>query len=217
MFQVKAILLLRIQVVFLTGTLPLILERELKSILHLEDLSIIRANCSRENISYKARPYKSYKEEERILEIRDYIEDFIVQEFLTKEDKILIFCPTINNVKLIASTLNYSQFTSDLSPNQKEETLNAFRSNNNKFYKVLVSTSALEEGFDYSFIRLVIYKDIGYSFIGFLQGSSRGGRDLKPSTSMFFYNAKDSNLNSSVISSLNPNTIEDKHLIYRYL
>jgi hypothetical protein len=52
---------------------------------------------------------------------------------------------------------------------------------------VLVSSSTLEERLDYSSIRLVMYKDFLYSFLSFLQGSSRGRRDGNKFTSMFFY------------------------------
>jgi len=57
--------------------------------------------------------------------------------------------------------------------------------------QVLVSTSALEEGFDYPSIRAVIYLNLPYSFIGFLQGSGRGGRDSRESIAIIFYNPRD--------------------------
>ena len=82
------------------------------------------------------------------------------------------------------------------------------------FYRILVTSSALEEGLDYLNIRLIIYKDIAYSFIGFLQGSSQGGRDSQLSTSMFFYNS--TRLESSNTSTTSSLAI-DKSLIYSYL
>ena len=200
MFRFKEILLLPIQFVFLSGTLPLSFEDDIKSSLSLDDLTIIRASCSRSNISYRAKAYISKIEKERIVEIFNYISNFQSKEFLTKEDKIIVFCPSEENVNLVADFFNYSRFYSSLSKEEKTKTLNEFLTSKDTYYSILVSTSALQEGFDYSFIRLVVYKDIAYSFIGFLQGSSRGGRDNRPSTSIFFYNSRDSRLTSSTSS-----------------
>ena len=216
MFRFKELLVLPLQFVFLSGTLPLKLEEELLNTLYLEDISIIRTSCLRTNISYRARPYISSKEEERILEIQDYIEDFKAKEFLTSKDKILIFCPSIANIDKVASILNYNKYYSSLSKEEKESTLNSFFNSTEAYHQVLVTSSALEEGIDYSSIRLVIYKDIAYSFIGFLQGSSRAGRDNLQATSMFFYSSKDIELDSSNTLSLN-NIKEDKYLINIYL
>ena len=82
-------------------------------------------------------------------------------------------------------------YYSSLEKNKKEEVLSNFLSKNDAYNKVLVSSSALEEGLDYPSIRLVVYKDFSYSFLSFLQGSSRGGRDGRKSTSLFFYNKRE--------------------------
>jgi len=168
MFRFKEILLLNNQFVFLSGTLPYSFEKELASSLYLDDLSTIRASCSRSNISYKTSAYKSSKEEERILEIQDYITSFQAKEFLTREDKVLIFCPSISNIILVANSLNCSRYYSSLSKEEKEKTLSSFLTSKEKYYSILVTSSSLEEGLDYPSIRLVVYKDIAYSFLGFL-------------------------------------------------
>jgi superfamily II DNA helicase RecQ len=218
MFKVKELLLLKVQFVFLSGTLPYSFELELINTLYLNNLSIIRASCSKPNISYRTRAYISNKEEERVLEIKEYIESFKTKEFLSLEDKILIFCPSIQNIELVASILNCSYYNSSLSIEDKNNTLNSFLNSKEDYYNTLVTSSSLEEGFDYSFIRLVIYKDKAYSFLGFLQGSSRGGRDNRPSTSIFFYNP---NINLNTSSTSNTNSIslleQDKLLINKYL
>ena len=64
MFRFKEILLLKCQFVFLSSTLPYSFEQELSKTLYLADLSIIRASCSRPNISYQASAYRSNKRED---------------------------------------------------------------------------------------------------------------------------------------------------------
>ena len=143
MFKFKELLLLPLQFVFLTSTLPLEFEKEILNTLYLKDISIIRASCLRTNISYRARPYISFKEEERILEIQDYIETFKAKEFLTSKDKILIFCPSEVNIDKVASILNCNKYYSNLSKEVKESTLNSFFNNTEVYYQVLVTSSGL--------------------------------------------------------------------------
>ena len=168
MYRFKEILRLNSQFIFLIGTLPYSFEQELVSSLYLADLSIIRASCSRPNISYRASAYKSTKEEERLLEIKEYISSFRAREFLTSQDKVLVFCPSKANIELVASALNCSRYYSSLSKEEKESTLASFINSKEDYYSILATSSSLEEGFDYSSIRLVVYKDLAYSFIGFL-------------------------------------------------
>ena len=67
--------------------------------------------------------------------------------------------------------MNYYYYSSDLFKVEKEEVIKKFTiSISNLFYDYIVSTNGLEEGFDYSNIRLVIYFELGHSFINFIQG-----------------------------------------------
>ena len=65
--------------------------------------------------------------------------------------------------------MNYCYYSSDLSKVEKEEVIKKFITNtSNLFYNYIISTSKLEEGFDYSNICLVIYFELDYSFINFI-------------------------------------------------
>ena len=208
MYKFHEILKYPIQFVFLTSTLPINLENNIKSNLFLSNLTTIRANCSRDNIFYQAIEYINNSEDNKVKQIFDFIQTSKLK-FKSKFDKILIFCPSKIQVDLVSNKLNCLKFYSNLIEEEKNTILLNFRTKFDDFNSILVSTSALEEGFDYSSIRLVIYKDFSYSFIGFLQGSSRGGRDLIQSSSVFFYSKRD------IIKKAN---IElDKSLVYDYL
>jgi len=191
MYRFIEILLLPTQFVFLTGTLPSTFKKELKETLKLESsLSVIRAPTSRGDISYKTKVYSSPSSEGQLEEVRSYIESYKLK-LSSLEDKILIFCPTIPSIIELGDALMCPIYDSSLEKNKKEEVLSNFLSKNDAYNKVLVSSSALEEGLDYPSIRLVAYKDFSYSFLSFLQGSSRGGRDGRKSTSLFFYNKRE--------------------------
>lgn len=178
------LLVVPVQVVFLTGTLPEAYEVELKETLKLESMSVIRASSSRREISYNSKAYASFEREEQILEVVSYINSFR-SSMSSSSDKILIFCPTILSIGEFSVALNCTSYHSTLEG--KEEVLNAFVNNGGYENSLLVSTIGLAEGLDYPSIRLVVFVDFTYSFLSFLQGSGRGGRDCSKSTSMFFY------------------------------
>ena len=184
MFQVKKILELQVQFVFLSGTLPLYLERALREEFSLVSLCAIKGPTTRTNIAYSSRQYSSSGEREQFLEVKEYIESYF-SRFSSLEDKVLVFCPTVAKVKGLSEFLSCLAFHSALEDEEKEAVLQSYFTSSKE--KILVSSSSLEEGIDYPCVRLVVYIDFAHSFIGLLQGSSRGGRDNKESASMFFY------------------------------
>ncbi len=196
MYRIKEILLYKTQFVFLSGTVPLYIETKLKEVLFNPSISIIRGTTTRTNIVYITQEYKSKIEMQQFLEIKNYIEDFTAL-FSNKDDKILIFCPSVDKIKKLSQFLNCASYYSQL--DNKENMLKEFFINKDKYYKTLVSSTALEEGIDYANIRLVVYIDHIYSFLGFLQGTSRAGRDNKEATGIFFYQPDSyTNLDSNI-------------------
>src|SRR5450755_1664198 len=162
----------------------LYIEDKLKEEFSISSLTIIRGPTSRLDISYNLRQLRSTQVEEQFLEVKEYIESSF-SLLSSIKDKILIFCPSIAKVQALGKFLGYPCYYSSLE--NKEEVLRLFLSNKESSYQAIVSTSSLEEGIDYPSIRLVIYFDLIRSFIGLLQGSSRGGRDNRGSNSIFFY------------------------------
>jgi len=96
----------------------------------------------------------------------------------------------------------------------KQEVLQAYLSRQDAYYKILISSTALEEGIDYPSIRLVVYVDLAYSFVGLLQGSSRAGRDGGEATSMFFYQQGEEQDKEQDAAGELP---QDKQYVRRYL
>jgi superfamily II DNA helicase RecQ len=119
MFQVKNLLLFNIQLIFLTETLPISFEQELINSLYLNEIVIIRAPCFKYNISYRVQNYISYKEEDKIQEIQNYIINFKGNEFITKNDKVIIFCSSKNEVELMSDFLNCCKYYFELSDEEK--------------------------------------------------------------------------------------------------
>ena len=64
--------------------------------------------------------------------------------------------------------MNYNRYLSELSKLKKREVINKFFNNSKEFYNILVTSSSLEEGLDYPYIRLIIYINYYHSFISFI-------------------------------------------------
>ena len=117
-----------------------------------------------------------------------YIQTFL-RTLSSCSEKVLVFCPSVKAVLELGEALGALVYYSGL-PN-KTDILNTFLRTSSPASQVLVGTSGLQEGIDYPSIRLVVYFEFAYSFLGFLQGSSRGGRDRKGAESVFFYRSVD--------------------------
>lgn len=206
MFQIKKVLKLKVQFVFLSGTLPSYLEDALQEEFLFCDPAVIRGSTTRTNIVYNSKQYYSYKEQEQFLEIKEYIESYS-SKFSSLEDKVLVFCPTTAKIEGLSAFLSCPAYYS--AAENKEVVLKSYLTSNKD--KILVSSFSLEEGIDCPCIRLVVYVDFIYSFIGLLQGSSRGGRDKEESTSMFFY------LKGEELDKEGDKSNIDKRYIRRYL
>lgn len=145
--------------------MPFSYKVELKETLKLESLSVIRAPISRGDISYSIRFYTLLSKEGYIEEVRAYVKAYKC-ELRGLGNKILIFCPTVTSIVEIGKALRCPIYYSSLE--RKEEVLQGFLEGDSLYTRVLVSSSALEEGLDYPSVRLVIYKDLTYLFLSFL-------------------------------------------------
>jgi superfamily II DNA helicase RecQ len=221
-YQFKKILNLEVQTVFLTSTLSINQESQLINELNLKSFAKIRADCLRTNISYRALPFRSNKLDLKFKEVKEYCFK-MKSSFKSYLDKIIIFCPSIALVDQLSEYLNCTKFTSELNNLQKQSVLSTFVNNFTSYNNILVCTNSLQEGFDYSNIRLTIYFEFAFDFIGFLQGFSRAGRDKNPAISMFFYNlnsekeADNDSFDRSLIKSYWRESVCRKRLISLYL
>ena len=100
----------------------------------------------------------------------------VVQEkkcLLQKGDKILIYCQTIENIKLVTENLACGQYYKKMP--DKDQILYNFI--NNAETKLLTCSTALCAGFDYHSIWYVFHYLFHLSFLNFVQESGKAGRD----------------------------------------
>lgn len=109
--------------------------------------------------------------------------DFLIEEKnqYTKEDRVLIYVMSIKLADELSKFLNCLVLHRDVE--DKESVITKFRSQNST---VLVCTSVLSAGFDYSSVQAVIHFQSAYSIIDFAQKSGRADRDNQLAKSIVF-------------------------------
>jgi superfamily II DNA helicase RecQ len=125
----------------------------------------IRGFTTKANIVYSSKQYSSSKEQEQLLKVKEYIESYFAK-FSSLKDKVLVFCLTVAKVKGLSKLLSCPAYYFALKEEEKEEVLKSYFTSNRE--KIFVSSPSLKEGIDYLSIRLIVYIDFVYSFIGFL-------------------------------------------------
>jgi hypothetical protein len=102
-----------------------------------------------------------------------------------KDDRLMVFCRTHNDVDRLSGLLKVPPFTSHTAESNTE-TMKKWTQGDKK---VMVSTSILGCGLDYPSVRHVVHCGIAYSMIDQHQQESRAGRDGQPATAVTYVSA----------------------------
>ena len=161
MHSLKRLRIFVTQFVFFSITLlDLILSELKKSMIFIKNV-ILRIFIVRDNIFYRVKvfPKKIKEENEKFEEILKTLIDLIVDFEIS--DRIIIFVINMNTARKLSEYLDCKYYISNVE--NKEKIINSFIF----FDRIIVATSALEEGFDYSFIRIIIHYISSFFFIDF--------------------------------------------------
>ena len=180
--RLTSILRLEIQLVFITATLPLVLEDILEEKFLLNSNIVIRESTTREDIEYI------------VLDTNSPIS--ITKEILLKEketreekDKYIIFTNTKKEALEVSKELNIPYYFSELEEENKIENsikLKEFLDSSSKT-NLIVATIALIVGIDYPSIKIVIFFPSITSLVNTIQGI---GRIRNKGKAIIFYNSK---------------------------
>ena len=146
---------------FFSITLSDLLLSELEKSMILIKNVVLRTFIVRDNIFYRIKVFsKNIKEEnERFEKVLKTLIDLIIDFEIS--NRIIIFVINTNTTRKLSEYLNCKYYVSNVE--NKEKIIDSFIF----FDRIIVATSALGEGFDYSFIRVVIHYISSFSFIDF--------------------------------------------------
>jgi len=168
-FELFRRLCLPVPWIFLTATFPPSMKCRFEEELVLTNPvpTYIRATTNRMNVRYSVVKVTEKKAEEKVMEMASEM-----AKNLENGQKILIFCPSVNEVKRIGESLQccvyYSK--SDLKKSSLEDWEGGRK-------KIMVSTSALGAGMNIAGVAIVIHLGKTFGCTSFLQESGRGGRE----------------------------------------
>jgi superfamily II DNA helicase RecQ len=160
---------LPVQKIHLTATLPPSMEdyyEEIQLLLNPPPI-YIRASSNRVNVQYTIKIFSNTQFFTRFVH---FINEKI--ETLASNEKILIFCKTINEINEIVGLI--SAFTYHSKESNKESNLTRWIEGERR---IMVATSALGASVNIKGIKWVIHVEETWGCIPFIQESGRGGRD----------------------------------------
>jgi superfamily II DNA helicase RecQ len=179
---------IRTQTVWLTATLPPVMQEEFIEHNKLVKSRVIRESTNRPNIKYMV----SLETGPGALIERAAS---LVQAYWPKpeifdhsRDKIIIYCRTREQVAMLADLLQCLSYTSE-SGSEEEKAAILSQWITDKAQPVIVATSALGIGFDYPHIRWVVHVDAPDKVTAFSQESGRAGRDSGKASSIVMLSA----------------------------
>ena len=168
---------LRTQFVYLTATLPPSMQAEFEERNHLMRPVIIRSSSNRPNIFYMVRKATNGKGsilQQAAAEARDAWEES--GQLDQARDKIILYVRTRDEAGELSDLLGCDSYTAESgSPDEKKGILTSWVQSSCQPY--IVATTALAEGFDHPYVRLVINVNEPESLVVFAQESGRAGRD----------------------------------------
>jgi len=179
---------IRTQTVWLTATLPPIMQEEFIEHNKLVRPRVIRESTNRPNIKYmvslETGPGMLVERAAHL--VRAYWPKKEI--FDHSRDKIIVYCRTREEVAQLADILDCPTYTSR-SGTEEEKAAIISGWLGNRDQPVIAATSALGIGFDYPFIRWVIHVDGPDRLTDFSQESGRAGRDGSKASSIVLLHA----------------------------
>jgi superfamily II DNA helicase RecQ len=166
----------RTQTVWLTATLPPVMQEEFIEHNKLVKPRIVQESTNRPNIKYTVRfetgPGALVEKAAHLVQTYWPKKEI----FDHSRDKIIIYCRTREEVAQLADLLQCPSYTSESGPDEeKAALLSKWIADPDQ--PVIVATSALGIGFDYPYVRWVVHVDTPDKATAFSQESGRAGRD----------------------------------------
>jgi hypothetical protein len=183
---------LKAQTLWLTATLPPVLQEDFCTQNKLVRPDIVRESTNRPNIRYIIRVDRHAQKSSAIERAASFVQARYAREglFQSSQDRIMVFCPTKAQVVELATILDcpYYMGGDDMAEEEKNSAIGQWLSKPSRL-PVIVATSALGPGFDYLHVRLVVHVGEPELMTDFSQESGRAGRDEKKAESVILLRA----------------------------
>ena len=166
------------QTVWMTATLPPVMEEEFK----LQNI-LVRPRTVRESTDRPKTRYRVFRTPtENLVDSLICSLHLFLKPLKTARDKAIIYCRTKDAAVALASGINSPSYTADSGDEEeKRAIIHSWLSNPER--PCIVATTALGPGFHYPHIPVIIHLDAPTNMTDFAQESGRAGRNGTPCTS----------------------------------
>lgn len=176
------------QTVWMTATLPPLLQDSFISQNKLVRPAIVRESTNRPNIIYAVRHVTKPGPliEAAALALKNPSK-LAKTKFVKGEDKVIVYCRTRDEVARLAGLLGCFSCTADSAEAERRAILEEWLDSAKQ--PIIAATSALGPGFDHPRVRLVVHVDAPDRLTDFSQESGRAGRDGATAASVILLSA----------------------------
>ena len=165
------------QMVVMSGTIPPKSESTIRDAFCLtSDALVIRTPSHRPELQYIVEP-PAKTNPHIAVRVQAIIKNY--EPMLAPEDRILVFVPYLDNGEALAKFLKCDFFCGGQTTCMAKSSM--YERWISGQHRVMVCTNAFGAGNDYPHVRLVIHAGNPRHVMGYIQESSRGGRDKRPS------------------------------------
>jgi hypothetical protein len=173
------------QTVWLTATLPPIMQDAFYLQNKLVRPDVVRESTNRPNIRYIVQ-VDAVTQESVAERAAKLITSSCARKdlFQSSRDKMIVFCPAKTLVTELAEMLDCPCYVGGHDMTEAEKDASITRWHRTPGLRVMLATSALGPGFDYAHVRLVIHVGEPELMTDFSQESGRAGRDKKMAESI---------------------------------
>ena len=172
-----------VPITFLTATAPIdVKEKLLSNFFPRSQPRIIQMRSNRSNIRYSVEKYSS----KNVLELFNTVQE-IAKELL-REERMIFYFTTIRQCEEMASRFgrNAVKYHGSCTEEYNEQSFTLWR---NGGVKIICATSAFGVGVDFGAVKFVVFQDLPYTFVDYVQQSGRAGRNGCEAKSILFIDA----------------------------
>jgi len=173
-FAVKELAQYVVQKIFITATLPPYLESHFLDQTYLpSSTQIIRSSTNRSNLGYHI-----LNVDKRIHEIKSFttrLTSLLEATFFSPTSRGVIFCTSRDLVDDIATEFGNTKSHSHMESQQRAQIQEEWYFGTNR--KWMVATTGFIHGIDHPNVDAIIFVDMPYGLMNFVQGAGRAGRD----------------------------------------
>lgn len=186
LYNCKDLNVLNIPKIYLTATLPPNFEKEFLDRIGIkrEHITIIRTTTNRPELIYS---FIDVNKQQNIVEVAAALVRSVHYQFFKQDSRGIIFCQSKDISCKLGQILGTPTCNSDNM--ERDVAQQVWRRGKQEGDRWMSATSSFIHGVDYPFVDCIVFVNLPYGLIDFVQASARGGRRGRPCQVIVIHNS----------------------------